>query len=198
MLVSAASTCVGSFGSSGCPLSVECDATLTTLCCGKFTFIDPVGLGVRPDLIVGCNIGLVSNAQDAGRLASITITMKRLHPWLIQGYPGLDLITKFSEANSGVLLKPRGDISLQPATLVLQSLRQIPMVECDGGRDASGLQCRYQVLVILNTGIIDRSSSLRQNPGPGEREPVACRSHLADQSRILFIVVVTVAGYFAV
>ena len=74
-----------------CPLSVERDATLTTLCCGKFAFIDPVGLCVRPDLIVGCNVGLVSNAQDAWCLASITITMKRLHPRLVQGYPGLDL-----------------------------------------------------------------------------------------------------------
>ena len=81
------------------------------------------------------------------------------------------VVPKLSEADSGVLLKPKGDVCIQPAALVLECLGQVPVVERDGGRDSAGLEGAQEILVILDAGRVLRPGSLRQDPGPRDGEP---------------------------
>ena len=76
------------------------------------------------------------------------------------------VVPKLSEADSCVLLKPEGDVRIQPAAPVLECLGQVPVVEGDGGRDSSGLEGAQEVLVILDAGRVLRPGPLRQDPGP--------------------------------
>ena len=81
------------------------------------------------------------------------------------------VVPKLSEADSGVLLKPEGDVCIQPAALVLECLGQVPVVERDGRGDSTGLEGAQEILVILDPGSVLCSGSLRQDPGPRDGEP---------------------------
>ena len=72
------------------------------------------------------------------------------------------------------------------------------MVESDDGCDAASLESGDDVLVILDALWVFLSDAEWQNPGPRDGEPVVGGSHLADQSRVLLVVGVTVAGRLAV
>ena len=110
----------------------------------------------------------------------------------------LYFIAKLPETESSILFKPRSDVGVQPATLILQSLGQIPVIDGNSRFYSSRFQFRYQVLVILYARWILGTGPLRQDPGPRDGESVVGRSQLADDPCIFLIIVVTVAGNFGV
>ena len=65
--------------------------SLSVLDSGKFPFVQPIGLGMGPDLIVGGDVDLVPDALDPGGVDAVAVPEDRLHPGLVQGYPELDL-----------------------------------------------------------------------------------------------------------
>ena len=85
-------------------------------------------------------------------------------------------------------------IIIQPATLVLQGLRQIPVVERDIGLDPCRKQCIDQPVIPCKTCRIDWSRALREDARPGNREPVRLQVHLFQQCNILCPAMVAVAG----
>ena len=107
------------------------------------------------------------------------------------------LIAKLPETESSILFKPRSDVGVQPATLILQSLGQIPVIDGNSRFYSSRFQFRYQVLVILYARWILGTGPLRQDPGPRDGESVVGRSQLTDDPGIFLIIVVTGVGSIA-
>ena len=50
-------------------------------------------------------------------------------PGLIESYPDLDPVSKLSEAEVSIGLKPELNVLTEPASLVLEGLRQVPVVQ---------------------------------------------------------------------
>ena len=73
------------------PLDVQSDADLSILGGGELSLVQPVGLGVGPDLIVGGGVDLVADALDPRGVGALPVPENRLYPGLIQRYPQLDL-----------------------------------------------------------------------------------------------------------
>ena len=65
------------------PLDVQSDADLPVLCGDKLALVQPVGLGVGPDLIVGRDVDLVPDALDPGSVGAVAVPEDRLYPGLI-------------------------------------------------------------------------------------------------------------------
>ena len=85
-------------------------------------------------------------------------------------------------------------IIIQPATLVLQGLRQIPVVERDIGLDPCRKQCIDQPVIPCKARRVDYSCALWEDARPGNREPVRLQMHLFQQCNILCPAMVAVAG----
>ena len=65
------------------PLDVQSDADLPVLCGDKLALVQPVGLGVGPDLIVGRDVDLVPDALHPGSVGAVAVPEDRLYPGLI-------------------------------------------------------------------------------------------------------------------
>ena len=85
-------------------------------------------------------------------------------------------------------------IGIQPAALVLQGLRQIPVVERDIGLDPCRKQRIDQPVIPGKARRVDCPCALREDARPGNREPVRLQMHLFHQCNILCPAVVAVAG----
>ena len=85
-------------------------------------------------------------------------------------------------------------INIQPAALVLQGLRQIPMVERDIRLDPCRKQRIDQPVIPGKARRVDCPHALREDARPGNREPVRLQVHLLQQCNILCPAVVAVAG----
>ena len=85
-------------------------------------------------------------------------------------------------------------IGIQPAALVLQGLRQIPVVERDIRLDPCRKQRIDQPVIPGKPCRIDGPRALREDARPGNRESVCFQVHLFQQCNILCPAVVAVAG----
>ena len=85
-------------------------------------------------------------------------------------------------------------ISIQPAALVLQGLRQIPVVERDIRLDPCRKQRIDQPVIPCKARRVDYSCALWEDARPGNREPVRLQMHLFQQCNILCPAMVAVAG----
>lgn len=70
---------------------------------------------------------------------------------LIYGDPKLDAVSKCLEAKPGIVPESGSNSRRLPPSLILQSLRQVKMVECDHGEDATGAQVVNYLVVVLHS-----------------------------------------------
>ena len=82
-------------------------------------------------------------------------------------------VAKLLKADAGVVIKVVNDALVHPAALVLQGLRQVPVVQRDHGLDVVGQQRVDEVVVVLHTQQVQRAwGAVRQHPTPGDGETV--------------------------
>ena len=128
------------------PVNVETYSHLATLDVGIIIVIEPVSSGMGQNLVVSRYIWGCPNTRYTRSKSSSAITCKFLMPtqdlsilcpstwqWgdpgLIKSYPDLDLVSKLSEAEVSIGLEPILNVLTEPASQVLQGLRQVPVVQ---------------------------------------------------------------------
>src|SRR3712207_895769 len=80
------------------------------------------------------------------------------------------------------------------AVLVLQCLRQVPVIERGKRLDAGRLQFVHQPVVEVDPLRVWGARAFGEDPGPGDREPIRGRADRLHQRHVLLVPVVVVVG----
>ena len=96
-----------------------------------------------------------------------------------------------------VFFKPVSNRSIQPSSLQLESLRQVPVVESDCRLNVVVQQLIDQVVVVVHSSLVLVSNTRGQHSGPGNGESVALQTQVCQQLNILFVVVIGVTGHLS-
>lgn len=101
-------------------------------------------------------------------------TAAQLRPThLIKSDPHVHAVAEEPEAGVRIGCEVVHDLSSEPAqVLLLQPLRQIPVIQCHHRRDAIGHQAVDQGVVVENTSGIELSFSRRKNSAPRYGESI--------------------------
>jgi hypothetical protein len=116
---------------------------------------------------------------------------------LVDGEDVLHAVGELVGDISGVLSEGFGRVARLPATLVLQRLRQVPMVQRGERLDAGSLQLIDETVVEIDALRIGLAGSLRKNAGPGDGEPVGFRADVLHQRDVFLVTVIVVVGDIA-
>ena len=119
-------------------------------------------------------------------------------PGLVVGGPDAHPVAEPVVDDRGVVGERLGGVAVQPAVAVLERLRQVPVVERGGGRDAARQRRVDQPVVVVQSPGLDPADALGHDPRPGDREAVPPGSHAGHQVQVLLVPVVGVAGHRAV
>ena len=142
------------------------------------------GQAVPEQLVVGGGYR-IEHQLPARCVSAQPVTIESYHAWLVQRYPQRDPVGQPACGETGVLGEPVGGVPGQPAAVVFELLRQVPMEEGWYRRDAAGQQPVGELVVEIKSGRIGRPLAVRLDPGPGDREPVAGHSELGHQLDVL-------------
>ncbi|MNC62770.1 hypothetical protein D3C75_1128270 [compost metagenome] len=107
----------------------------------------------------------------------------------------LDQAVKFLEHCPGKPDKSIDGIPVLPAALLLQRLRQLPVIERAEGLNAAIEQRCDEFFVILYPFRIHFTAASRINARPGDGEAVGFDAQLLHQPDILLIALIAVAGH---
>ena len=80
------------------------------------------------------------------------------------------------------------------ADLVLERLRQVPVIERRVGLDALPEQFVDEAVVEVEALGVGLARSFRKHPRPGDREPVGLCADFADQADVFLVAVVVIVG----
>ena len=120
------------------------------------------------------------------------------HPGLVVGGDGGDAITESRRHGARIVDEARHGVARRPAAVVLQGLRQVPVVQGQVGRDAARQQAVDQALVELQPGLVERAPPLGLDARPADREAVGIDPQGRDQVQVGVQPVVVVTGPAAV
>ena len=140
--------------------------------------------GARP---VGCT----------GSLRPERVAEEGGHPRLVVRRPVLDQISETVEDELGVLGEAVDRVACCPAAVVLECLRQIPVIERHERRDPALTQTLDQASVEVEPALVGRSTAVGLNPRPGDREAVCAQAERGHQVEVLAPAVVVLAGRVA-
>jgi hypothetical protein len=95
----------------------------------------PGGQAVAEQQVVGGG-GRGGVIAQPGRVVAVPVAVGRDHLRLVEGDPPGDPVAERLGGQCGVVGEPFGCIPTRPASLILQFLREVPVVEGGRGRDA--------------------------------------------------------------
>ena len=129
----------------------------------------------------------------AGSLRPVRIAEEGGDPRLVVRRPVLDQVAEAVEDELGVLGEAVDRVARRPAAVVLERLRQIPVVERHERRDPALTEPLDQAAVEVEPPLIGRPAAVGLNPGPGDREAVGAQAERGHQVEILTPAVVVLA-----
>ena len=153
----------------------------------------PDGQAVAEQQVVGGGRRGGGVAQP-GRVVAVAVAVGRDHLRLVQGDPPGDPVAERLGGQSGVFGEPFGRIAVRPASLVLQFLRQVPVVEGGRGRDAVPGELVEQRAVVVQAPLVDGAPAAGLDPRPGDGEAVGAQAEGGEQRHVLAVAVIGVAG----
>jgi hypothetical protein len=116
----------------------------------------------------------------------------------LQRDEGADPVPEPGGDHLGVLGEALGGGPARPAAAVLEGLRQVPVVEGGGRRDAGAEQLVDEPVVERQPRLVHRSElprgDLRGDPRPGDGEAVGPDAELPHDRDVLAVAVVVVVG----
>ena len=115
------------------------------------------------------------------------------HPGLVQGDPGMHVVPERAVDDRRVLGEPRGRVAVPPTALVLQRLRQVPVIERRQRGDAVAVQRVHQPAVVVEARLVRRPPPFGLDPGPRHRESVRPHPQAGHERHVLLVPVVLVA-----
>ncbi len=114
---------------------------------------------------------------------------------LVEREEVLDAVAQLLGHVTGVVREGLGGVARLPAlVLVLQRLRQVPVVERGERRDARGEQLVHQPVVEVEALRVRLSGAVGEDPRPGDGEPVRRGAQVLHQLHVLLVAVVVVVG----
>ena len=136
---------------------------------------------------------LAAGRVDAGGVAEVGRA-----PRLVVGRPDPDPVAEPLVDDHRVVGEGLGGVAVEPAAAVLEGLRQVPVVERGGRRDAARQGRVDQPVVVVQAAGLDPAGARGHDPRPGDREAVPAGAQARDQVEVLLVAVVGVAGDRAV
>jgi hypothetical protein len=133
----------------------------------------------------------------ARRHPAVLVTLLGDDFCLVDGQPIANSVTQRLEEHPRVVGEPFGTISGLPPTVVLQGLRQVPVVEGGDRRDAPGEQPVDEPVIEVEAPAVDGLATFRKHAGPRDGEPVGADPEAPHQVKIRLPPVVMVAGHRA-
>src|SRR5215472_8699061 len=91
---------------------------------------------------------------------------------LIDSNPALHPISQVPGYHIGILGKSQRSCTIEPAAAIVQSQRQIPVIQCERWLDVVFEQRIYQPIVERYPSKIGGAGALRNDPRPGHREAI--------------------------
>jgi hypothetical protein len=113
---------------------------------------------------------------------------------LVDRDPVLDPVPQALADQAGVLGEPVRGVAVQPAAVVLERLREVPVVERCHRLDVPLEQPVDEPVVEVEAGLVHVTGAGGLDPGPGDGEPVAADPEPRHQVEVLLEAVVVVAG----
>ncbi len=135
----------------------------------------------------------VGRARPAGSVAAVPVALPRGHARLVQRDPALDPVAEPAGDDLGVLAERVDGIPVRPAAEILESLRQVPVIERHERADAALEQLVEQPVVEVQPVVIHASAPVRQDPRPRDREAESVDAELPHERDVLGIAMVEVA-----
>ncbi len=147
---------------------------------------------VRQQQVVGGGHGL-RRAPDAGRMLAPPVAHVRDHPRLVDRDPPANPVAQGAGHDPGVVGEEISGVPGRPAALVLQCLRQVPVVERHQRGDPALQQRVHEPAVVRQAGRVRAAPAVRLDARPGDGEPVSAGVQLGRQGDVLLEPVVVVA-----
>ena len=116
----------------------------------------PVDRGAMAEIHVMNGAQEHAAVDDARRLAAEAEAEQREHARLVEGRKALHPVAVAVRDHAGVVGEPLRAIAVSPAAVVLQRLRQVPVIEAKPRLDARGDDCIDQPVVERKPGFVDR------------------------------------------
>ena len=117
---------------------------------------------------------------------------------LINGEEMPDPVTQLLGEEAGIVgERPRRVLRLPPPVVVVQRLRQIPVVQGGERFDPRRQQLVDQAAVEIQTAHVRLPGAFREDPRPRDREPVGVHADVLHQRDVLDIAVVVIVGDIA-
>src|SRR5665647_2754870 len=139
----------------------------------------------------------VGGALAAGRVDTRGVAEEGRAPRLVERGPHVDPIAQGLVHRDGVLGEQVGRVPVGPAALVLEPLRQVPVVESQPGPDPVAQQLVDQARVVVDAGGVD-GAAVGTDARTGRREPVGGQVKVGHECDVSGIAVVLVARHLAI
>src|SRR5580658_4456518 len=116
---------------------------------------------------------------------------------LIHRHEAMHTIRKFAGDIARVLGKGPCRITVFPSALILQCLRQVPVVQRAEWLDSTGKQLVDDAIIEIEALCIRRSAASRKDSRPRNREAITAQPEILHESNVFFVPVVVIDGYIA-
>jgi hypothetical protein len=138
--------------------------------------------GIREPVVLEAGGVLPRRVAQVGRAPRLVERRDRGHP-----------VAELLAQHECVVGEAADHVSRSPPALVLERLRQVPVVQRHQGLDPPRQQAVDELLVEVDPGLVD-VAAVGHDPRPGDREPVRRDAEVGDQVQVLRPPVVVVAG----
>src|SRR5215467_15486382 len=91
-------------------------------------------------------------------------------PGFVMRQPPVNAVSQAARHHPCIVGKSIGCIAGKPAPSILETHRQIPVIECSKGTNTASQQSINQAVVKIQAAFIDGTCALWQDARPGERE----------------------------
>src|SRR5579884_3301240 len=124
------------------------------------------------------------------------MAQKCTDPGFVECDPVVDAVSQPMRDDSHILGKGLGCLATTPtADLVLQGLRQIPVIQGDERLNVCCQQSINQAVIKVESGRIDLSSASGQDTRPSNGEAIGLQVELTHELDVLLKAVIVIAGY---
>ena len=131
--------------------------------------------------------------MDAGGVAQ-----ERAAPRLVEGRPPLHAVAEARGDHGRIVGEPLDGAPRRPPAVVLERLRQVPVVERRQRHQPAPQQAVDHPLVVVEALRVARPAAARLDARPGDREAIRFHAQLLQQRHVVAPAMIVVAGDIAV
>ena len=136
----------------------------------------------------------VRQAFHAGRVLAGAVAEQRVNIGLVESDPVLDAVAEALGDGAGIVGEFLRGVAIAPAALILERLRQVPVIEAQPRRDGARRKPVDQPIVEIKTARLHDAGAIGQNARPRRREAIIGEAAAREQLDIFRPAMIVVAG----